>query len=112
MADWDATPESVKAVVIVLSERLAYIEEQLQQNSQNSSRPPSSEGFVKPEKSKVKKKKKPQKKPGNDRDSRKTRKLYPIETCKEVHSHVPEKCRHCGEELFGEDAKPYRRMAP
>ena len=25
--DWDATPESVKAVVTVLSERLAYIEE-------------------------------------------------------------------------------------
>ncbi len=40
VADWDATPESVKAVVTVLSERLAYIEEQLNQNSQNSSRPP------------------------------------------------------------------------
>jgi hypothetical protein len=38
--DWDATPESVKAVVVTLSERLAYIEEQLKQNSQNSSRPP------------------------------------------------------------------------
>lgn len=53
MADWDATPESVKAVVTVLSERLAYIEEQLKQNSQNSSRPPSSDDFVKPEKKKV-----------------------------------------------------------
>ena len=39
-SDWDTTPESVKAVVTVLSERLAYIEEQLNQNSQNSSRPP------------------------------------------------------------------------
>ena len=39
-SDWDATPERVKAVVTVLSERLAYIEEQLHQNSQNSSRPP------------------------------------------------------------------------
>jgi hypothetical protein len=28
-SDWDATPESVKAVVTVLSERLVYIEEQL-----------------------------------------------------------------------------------
>ena len=27
--DWNATPESIKAVVTVLSERLAYIEEQL-----------------------------------------------------------------------------------
>lgn len=34
-SDWDTTPESVKAVVIVLSERLEHIEEQLKQNSQN-----------------------------------------------------------------------------
>ena len=34
-SDWKATPESVKAVVTVLSERLGYIEEQLKQNSQN-----------------------------------------------------------------------------
>ena len=108
--DWDATPESVKAVVIVLSERLAYIEEQLQQNSQNSSRPPSSDGFVKPEKSKVQKQKKAEKKRSNGNESRKTRKLYPREACKEVHSHVPEKCRHCGEELKGEDAEPYRHQ--
>ena len=50
-SDWDTTPDSVKAVVTVLSERLAYIEEQLNQNSQNSSRPPSSDGFSKPDKS-------------------------------------------------------------
>jgi transposase len=61
VADWNTTPESVKAVVTVLSERLAYIEEQLNQNSQNSSRPPSSDGFSKPEKSGSLKKKKPQK---------------------------------------------------
>jgi len=58
-SDWDATPESVKAVVTVLNERLAYIEEQLNQNSQNSSRPPSSDGFSKAGKSKAEKKKKP-----------------------------------------------------
>ena len=108
--DWNATPGSIKAVVIVLSERLAYIEEQLQQNSQNSSRPPSSDGFVKPEKAKVEKQKKSQKKPSNSSSVRKTRKLYPIEACREVHSHVPEKCRHCGEELEGEDAKPHRHQ--
>ena len=108
--DWDATPESVTAVVIVLSERLAHIEEQLQQNSQNSSRPPSSDGFAKPKKSPVQKKKKSQKKRSNSSEPRKTRKLYPIEVCTEIHSHVPEKCRHCGEELFGEDAEPYRHQ--
>ena len=105
-SDWDATPESVKAVVVVLSERLDYIEEQLKQNSQNSSRPPSKDDFSKPEKSRVKKKKKP-----SQRDvSRKTRELYPIEACKEVYHYVPEKCRHCGEELSGEDREPYRHQ--
>ncbi len=109
-SDWDATPESVKVLVTVLSERLAYIEEQLKQNSQNSSRPPSSDGFVKPEKKKVEKQKKAEKKPSKSIASRKTRKLYPIETCQEVHRHVPQKCRHCGEELEGKDVKPYRHQ--
>ncbi len=44
-ADWDATPLSVQMLVRVLSERLAQLEEKLGQNSQNSSRPPSSDGF-------------------------------------------------------------------
>ena len=56
-SDWNATPKSVQAVVTVLSERLATIEEQIKQNSQNSSRPPSSDGLRKPEKSKAKKEK-------------------------------------------------------
>ncbi|ELS02064.1 hypothetical protein Xen7305DRAFT_00017750 [Xenococcus sp. PCC 7305] len=42
-SDGDATPKSVQAVVTVLSERLATIEEKIKQNSQNSSRPPSSD---------------------------------------------------------------------
>ena len=105
-SDWDATPESVKAVVTVLSERLDHIEEQLKQNSQNSSRPPSKDGFSKPEKSRVKNKKKL----GQKNVSRKTRELYSIEACQEVHHHVPEKCGHCGEELSGEDEKPYRHQ--
>lgn len=105
-SDWNATPESVKAVVIVLSERLDHIEEQLKQNSQNSSRPPSKDGFRKPEKSRVKKKKKASQK----NVSRKSRKLYPLEACNEVYHCLPEKCRHCGEELSGEDREPYRHQ--
>ena len=65
-SDWEATPASVQALVATLlatiaqqqeqldhlnkqvmamSERLAHLEEQVRQSSQNSSRPPSSEGF-------------------------------------------------------------------
>ena len=110
VADWDATPETVKAVVTVLSERLAYIEEQLNQNSQNSSRPPSSDGFGKQDLSKAQKKRKPKKKPSNSSSSSKAPQLYPLESCSEVHSHVPKICQHCGEELSGKDEEPYRHQ--
>jgi transposase len=67
-ADWEATPASVEALVAALlttiaqqqeqfsqlsaqyaamSERVSHLEEQVRQTSQNSSRPPSSEGFGK-----------------------------------------------------------------
>lgn len=112
-SDWNATPESVKAVVTVLSERLGYIEEQLKQNSQNSSGPPSSDndGLAKPEKSNGKKKKKSKPKPRKTSSGeKKTKRLYPLEACKEVHRHVPENCQHCGEQLRGKDEQPYRHQ--
>ena len=109
-SDWNATPKSVKAVVTVLSERLGYIEEQIKQNSQNSSRPPSSDNGRKPNKSKAKKEKKQKPKSRRSDSSRNSRKIYPIEECKEVHAHVPEYCQHCGEKLSGEDQQPYRHQ--
>ena len=109
-SDWEATPESVKGVITVLSERLAYIEEQLNQNSQNSSRPPSSDGLGKQRSGKVPKKKKPKKNCSSSGSSSQTKRLYPIELCSEVHSHVPDICQHCGEELSGKDEQPYRHQ--
>ncbi len=44
-ADWEATPASIQALVLVLSERLTQLEEKLNKNSQNSSKPPSTDGF-------------------------------------------------------------------
>lgn len=111
-SDWNTTPDSVKGVVTVLSERLAYIEEQLNQNSQNSSRPPSSDGFGKQDLANNQKKKKPKKKPkpSHSSTSNKARQLYPIESCSEVYSHVPKICQHCGEQLNGKDETPYRHQ--
>ena len=109
-SDWNATPKSVQAVVTVLSERLGYIEEQIKQNSQNSSRPPSSDSGKKPKKSKSKKEKKLKQKSSSSDSSRNSRKIYPIEKCLEVHEHIPEWCKHCGEKLSGEDKKPYRHQ--
>lgn len=105
-SDWEATPESIKAVVMVMSERLEHIEEQLKKNSRNSSKPPSSDGFGKVEKKQKQKKQKIEKK----KSVKKTRKLYPIEACQEVHSHIPKTCKHCGEELSGKDDKPHRHQ--
>ena len=116
-SDWKATPESAKAVVTLLNERLGYIEEQLKQNSQNSSRPPSSDRLTNSGQSNDKKKKKKSKSKANPKptnsssDEKKTRKrVYPLEACKEVHIHRPENCQHCGEELSGTDEQPYRHQ--
>ena len=108
--DWKTTPESVKAVVTVLSERLAYIEEQLKQNSQNSSRPPSSDDFKQPNQPQARKKKNAPRCTSDGSSSGKKRRLYPLEACSEVHRHVPETCRRCGEQLTGEDEHPYRHQ--
>jgi L-2-hydroxyglutarate oxidase LhgO len=53
-ADWDATPASIQMVVQMLSERLLALKEKVNQSSQNSSRPPSTDGFGKRAKAKGK----------------------------------------------------------
>ena len=40
-ADWDSTPASIQALVLVLPARLTPLEGKLHQNSQNASKPPS-----------------------------------------------------------------------
>ena len=111
--DWDATPESVKRALLnlaeqvkQLSERLSVVEEQLNQNSSNSSRPPSSDGFgsapFKP--SSPRQHKRVQKHP------RQVRKLIAVEDCTQVHEAKPEYCPACGEPLQGEDPHPHRHQ--
>ncbi len=128
-SDWEATPASVQALVatllaiiaqqqeqidqlnqqlVTMGERLAHLEEQVRQSSQNSSRPPSSEGFGKakrPQRQGVKGGRGGQ--PGHEGQSRD---LYPMEACAEVIDHVPSVCRGCGEALTGEDRAPYRHQ--
>lgn len=128
-ADWEATPASVQSLVSALlttiaeqqtqlgelskqfaamSERVSHLEEQVRQTSQNSSRPPSSEGFGKA--------KRPPRKPGKRRrggqpgHEGQSRDLYPIEACTEVLNHIPSVCRTCGVPLAGEDSAPYRHQ--
>ena len=113
-ADWEATPTSIQAVVTVLSERLSHLEEKLNKNSKNSSKPPSTDGFGKPDKGKGKGKGKKQTRKGEQSDSskspRQVRKLYPVEACKEVYEVVPEVCNGCGGSLSGRDSQAHRHQ--
>jgi hypothetical protein len=120
--DWDNTPASVKALVSVLleelsqlrqnnqqmAERLSHLEEQLKQNSSNSSRPPSSDGFGTPKSTASKTSN--QKRGGQKGHPGHSRKLYPPEACQDIINHHPSTCRGCGEPLCGEDSHPYRHQ--
>ena len=107
-ADWDATPVSIQALVLALSERLSALEEKLNQNSQNSSKPPSSDGFGKP--SKGKSQQKPRQRGSPSKQPRQARKLFPLDHCDEVHEMVPEVCHGCGAQLRGRDRHPHRHQ--
>ena len=120
-ADWEATPASVRALVTLLSERLAHIEEQLNQNSSNSSRPPSSDtlGKSKSKDSSKSDSAKDKRKSGSKDKGRRDKQpskgkgkgfgFYPVEQS-DVHHHIPQHCGHCGEVLSGVDSSPHRHQ--
>lgn len=107
-ADWEATPPSIQRLVLALSERLTQIEETLNKNSQNSSKPPSSDGFGKP----VEPKRKNKKRASGPRASapRQVRKLKASEACDWVEEVKPTVCGGCGAQLSGDDAHPHRHQ--
>ena len=114
--DWEATPPSIRALVRVLSERLKHqderiraLEERLNRNSNNSSKPPSSDGFG--PSSKHQKRVNKGKSPGPSKSSpRQARKLKPSEACDRVQAVLPEVCEACGAALQGDDPRPHRHQ--
>ncbi len=108
-ADWDATPPSIQALVLVLSDRLSQLEEKLNQNSQNSSKPPSTDGFGKPAASKKRRKKQKPRRP-SEPSSRQVRKLIPSKECDRVREVIPRVCQDCGADLSGHDSHPHRHQ--
>lgn len=102
---WDAIPDSLRpaiaAVVAGLEARIAKLEAKLNQNSSNSSKPPSSDGpQVKP----APPKKPSRKKRGGQRGHPKhERVVLPPD---EVIDHKPKRCKRCCHSLVGDDATP------
>ena len=84
------------AVIAGLAGRVAELEARLGKNSQNSSKPPSSDGYVKPEPRSLRRAsgRKPGKQPG-ERGFRLEQRADPDETV----VHIPEVCRGCGSDL-------------
>jgi len=105
--DWQQTPPAVRGALGMLHAELSKIKEQLNLNSDTSSKPPSSD---KPRHKREKKGKLPSSKkrgaqPGHKGSYRKPKSSDQVS---EFHVHKPEACRHCGEALEGEDPKPHR----
>ena len=118
--DWRKTPASVKrfiAAVIVdfqkqvedLKGKVAELEEKLNANSGNSSKPPSSDPpWMNPKKRKKKGKKK-RKRGGQPGHEGKTRDLVPPEEVDETIKCSPTECEHCGCEDIEKIAGDFRR---
>ena len=120
--DWNHTPPAVQAVVIALWQEVQALQvqvatlqaqvtrlrEQLGQNSQNSSKPPSSDAPNAPPRPK----RAPSgRKPGGQKGHPgHGRKLVPVEQVKQVIDLKPTECHQCGALLMGEDAQPVRHQ--
>ena len=98
---FDALPPAVQAYIRYLEARLADLEARLNQNSANSSQPPSSDGpHVKPAPPKTPSGKRRGGQPGHPKHDRVV--LPPDE----VIDHKPTRCRRCASPLSGDDPEP------
>jgi transposase len=98
---FDTLPPAVQAYIRYLEARLAHLEAKLNQNSSNSSRPPSSDGpQVKPAPPKTPTGKKRGGQPGHRKHERV---ILPPDR---VVEHKPARCRGCATALTGDDPHP------
>jgi transposase len=109
---WDTLSAEAQAAVSALAEtferRIAELEERLNKNSTNSSRPPSSD----PPSVKRRPPAPPsgKKRGGQSGHSRHARPLVPPEQLRQVIDCKPPGCRWCGDPLAGDDPEPLRHQ--
>ena len=116
---WEQIPAASQAALLVLIENyegrivaleteVVALKEQVQQKSQNSSRPPAADGpQVKRTPPRAPSGRKRGAQPGHPRDERT---VVPLEQVTEVIAGKPVRCRRCGEALQGSDAQPLRHQ--
>lgn len=113
--DWNATPLVVHQLILQLlqqneqlQQRLAALEERLNQNSHNSSKPPSSD----PPRTPRYPKRTPsgRKVGGQPGHVGQTRALKPLDQVQRIVELRPMRCGACGVLLLGEDPRPHRHQ--
>lgn len=116
---WDQIPPAAQAAILALvqqyesrlqalQDQVNELQQRLNQNSTNSSRPPSSEHpHAKPSRHTTKS---PRRSGGQLGHAKHQRPLLPTEQCQQVISCVPATCRRCASPLTGSDPQPLRHQ--
>ena len=100
--------EALMAQVAALNAHIEELKRRLDMNSQNSSKPPSSDGpDTKARKKKGDGKRRPGGQPGHEGHHRE---LLPVEQVDKVTGVKPSACEHCGRKVNGEDPQPERHQ--
>lgn len=99
--------EALEARVHTLQEQVRTLEERLNQNSCNSSRPPSSDP---PQSARPKRPRSPRRRGGQPGHQGHTRTLIPVEEVDEVVVLKPDECLGCHRPLSGDDPTPFRHQ--
>jgi transposase len=103
----EARVETLASMVHAFQEQVRTLQEQLNQTSQNSSRPPSSDP---PQPGRQRRPRSHRRRGGQPGHPGHTRPLLPVEEVDEVVVIKPEQCPHCQAPLSGDDPKPWRHQ--
>jgi transposase len=101
----EACLETLASMVHALQEQVRTLQEQLNQTSQNSSHPPSSDP---PQHERPRRPRSHRHRGGQPGHPGHTRTLIPVEEVDAVVVIKPEQCAHCQSSLSGEDPQPWR----
>src|SRR5215218_2899641 len=111
---WEQTPPKAQAYIQALEARVATLEgmmqalqDQLNQTSRNSSRPPSSDP---PQSERPRRPRTTRRRGGQPGHPGHTRPLVPVDEVDEVVGLKPEQCTHCHAPLLGDDPTPWRHQ--